>query len=42
MIYYKERTVFMNDTTTTLEHLKKMAKEFIQERDWERFHNPKT
>lgn len=32
----------MNDTTTTLEILKKMAQEFIQERDWEQFHNPKN
>lgn len=29
------------DTTTTLQDLKKIAKEFIKEREWEQFHTPK-
>lgn len=32
----------MNDTTTTLEALKKRVDDFIKERDWGQFHTPKN
>lgn len=32
----------MNDTKTTLEELKKVAAQFLKDRDWEQFHNPKN
>lgn len=31
----------MNDTKISVQELKNIAKKFIQERDWEQFHNPK-
>lgn len=30
-----------NDTEITLEELKRIVKEFCEERDWDQFHNPK-
>ncbi len=30
-----------NDTTTTLQDLKKIAQEFRDNRDWQKFHTPK-
>ncbi len=32
----------MNDTTTTLDQLKKEAKTLVEERDWHKFHNAKN
>ncbi len=32
----------MNDSTTTIETLKEKVKKFIEERDWQQFHNPKN
>lgn len=32
----------MNDTTTTLSHLKKQVDDFVKERDWYQFHTPKN
>jgi NTP pyrophosphatase (non-canonical NTP hydrolase) len=31
----------MNDNRTTIEEIKLTIKEFIDERDWDQFHNPK-
>lgn len=32
----------MNDLTTNIETLKKIAKQFVAERDWNQFHSPKN
>ena len=32
----------MNDKATTLQELKKFCDEFVKERDWKQFHNPKN
>ncbi len=32
----------MTDTTTTIESLKQKIKKFVEERDWQQFHNPKS
>jgi len=32
----------MNDSTTTIEAVKKLMKAFVQERDWQQFHTPKN
>ena len=32
----------MKDQKTTIEQLKKLAKEFVEERDWQQFHSPKN
>jgi dCTP diphosphatase len=32
----------MNDATATIAELKKIANEFIEERDWRQFHDPKN
>jgi NTP pyrophosphatase (non-canonical NTP hydrolase) len=32
----------MDDTTTTLEQLKKNVQEFVREREWEQYHTPKN
>lgn len=32
----------MNDAQTTLQELKKVAEQFLKDRDWEQFHNPKN
>ncbi len=32
----------MNDATTTIEELKALVREFVAERDWEKFHAPKN
>lgn len=32
----------MNDTKTTITELKKLAQVFIEERDWQQFHDPKN
>ena len=32
----------MSDTTTTLAQLKDKFKQFVKERNWEQFHNPKS
>ncbi len=36
----KDKRTF-NDSTTSLEILKKRAKKFVEERNWEKYHNPK-
>lgn len=43
LILHLLRGIFsMNDTVTTIQDLKKRIESFIQERDWEKFHNPKN
>ncbi len=32
----------MSDSTTTLEDLKTLIREFVAEREWEKFHSPKN
>lgn len=32
----------MNDSTITIETLKKKLKQFVEERDWNQFHSPKN
>jgi dCTP diphosphatase len=32
----------MNDNTTTITHLKTLITEFVAERDWQQFHDPKN
>lgn len=32
----------MSDTTTNLEELKRLIREFVDERDWQQFHSPKN
>ena len=32
----------MSDTTTTIESLKSVVKKFIEDREWQQFHNPKN
>ena len=32
----------MNDRTTTIIELKKIVEDFVNERDWSQFHNPKN
>jgi NTP pyrophosphatase (non-canonical NTP hydrolase) len=32
----------MNDSSTTIAQLKKIADDFIQERDWQQYHDPKN
>ncbi len=32
----------MNDKKTTFEDIKKLAREFVEERDWLQFHSPKN
>jgi NTP pyrophosphatase (non-canonical NTP hydrolase) len=32
----------MSDTSTTVEELKQLVHDFVEERDWEQFHSPKN
>ena len=32
----------MNDRSTTITELKKIVEDFVNERDWSQFHNPKN
>lgn len=32
----------MNDATTTIAELKRLVENFVNERDWQRFHDPKN
>ena len=32
----------MNDKDTTVDNLKEFVKDFVDERDWSQFHNPKN
>ena len=32
----------MNDSNTTIKELKKIVEDFVSERDWSQFHNPKN
>lgn len=32
----------MSDTTTNIEELKKLIRDFVDERDWQQFHSPKN
>lgn len=32
----------MNDATTTIAELKRLVERFVEERDWQRFHDPKN
>jgi len=32
----------MPDKTTNIQHLKDKVSEFVKERNWEKFHNPKN
>ncbi|MDG2385300.1 MAG: nucleotide pyrophosphohydrolase [Pirellulaceae bacterium] len=32
----------MNDSTTTVQQLRQMMQEFVDERDWQQFHSPKN
>ena len=32
----------MNDTTTTVAQLKEQVKNFIEERNWQQYHDPKN
>jgi NTP pyrophosphatase (non-canonical NTP hydrolase) len=32
----------MNDTTTTVDALRKLVADFVEERDWQQFHSPKN
>ena len=32
----------MNDSNTTITELKKIVEDFVKERDWSQFHNPKN
>ena len=32
----------MNDKKTTVDNLKEFVKDFVDERDWSQFHNPKN
>ena len=32
----------MNDSNTTITELKKIVEDFVNERDWSQFHNPKS
>ena len=32
----------MSDRTTTIEDLKKLVRDFVAEREWEKFHSPKN